>query len=610
MGSSIDRQGDPTQERPNRAPVRRCDGVVGLGAGRSVVDAWVARAGGKAVTRAGGGSAAMVGGTFLEASGGWVVAHSAGPAPVDSSLLAAVVAAGPAAAARTVPDALALVVWDADRAVLSLARTTGASPRLFVRVDDDAVYWSTSPDGLIRPGDRVDPARVASFLANGHVGFRATLVEGIRQLGPGEVWEVDRSGTRVDHLPAAWDVPVWPAGRPGGGAVVAEAFGAAMERSMVGVSSPGILLSGGIDSVAVAVGLGALVGARPVAFTVRVPGHPSRFDEFAAAAETASALGLDHEPVDVGPEWIEDRLDWMVEHYAEPFSVAVHTSNLGGLVDAGCDTLFTGAGGDSWALTKAARRGTALSRVLPERLASAVVSGLGRVPVHFKGKAHLRKVFRYAGDLGVAILADPVVGTPVAVRTSLLGDDVDAQARSHDLAYLVERAGSLVALPRPQRTKYLWGFVSEPDYNTAWVLRWAGVHGLATRAPLLDVELSRVLAGATDPLRDRGELRDLAARHVPVSAAHRPKVGQSLPMAEWLRGPLRGLLEEHLTADRVGADGLVDPDAVRGLVAAHLSGAADHAWDLFKLVTLSRWKQRVFDPVAAAGAGPLGGSGR
>ena len=46
--------------------------------------------------------------------------------------------------------------------------------------------------------------------------------------------------------------------------------------------------------------------------------------------------------------------------------------------------------------------------------------------------------------------------------------------------------------------------------------------------------------------RSKYLLRRLLERHVPSSIVNRPKQGFAVPVADWLRGPLAGLVDDLL----------------------------------------------------------------
>ncbi len=86
---------------------------------------------------------------------------------------------------------------------------------------------------------------------------------------------------------------------------------------------------------------------------------------------------------------------------------------------------------------------------------------------------------------------------------------------------------------------------------------------------------------------------------MPRELAYRRKVGQSVPLTQWFRGPLASMVTERL-ANVSTLDGLVDQSSVDTLVAQHQAASVDHRWMLWKMLALSAWKQR-FDELRVAG---------
>ena len=81
-------------------------------------------------------------------------------------------------------------------------------------------------------------------------------------------------------------------------------------------------------------------------------------------------------------------------------------------------------------------------------------------------------------------------------------------------------------------------------------------------------------------------------RHVPKSIIDRPKMGFSIPLGEWLRGPLKGWAEHLLDEQRLRQAGLVDAARVRQVWAAHLSGQHNHEYRLWNVLMLESWRER------------------
>ncbi|MHC5538245.1 asparagine synthase-related protein, partial [Singulisphaera rosea] len=121
--------------------------------------------------------------------------------------------------------------------------------------------------------------------------------------------------------------------------------------------------------------------------------------------------------------------------------------------------------------------------------------------------------------------------------------------------------------------------------------------GLEVRAPFLDASLVDSIQ-AMPPVFKYGRsqtkrvLKLAAKGHLPDSILRRPKKGFGIPVARWLRGPLKPLLESRLSVERLERQGLFRPDAVSVLVQEHLSGARDLRKPLWTLLMFQLWYDR------------------
>jgi asparagine synthase (glutamine-hydrolysing) len=91
---------------------------------------------------------------------------------------------------------------------------------------------------------------------------------------------------------------------------------------------------------------------------------------------------------------------------------------------------------------------------------------------------------------------------------------------------------------------------------------------------------------------------------LPREIIDRPKVGFTVPVADWLRGPLRTWAEE-LLFDSPGVLGeVLDPADVTAEWNALLSGRTQSANALWAAVVLSQWENRWCSDSASAGGPP------
>jgi asparagine synthase (glutamine-hydrolysing) len=78
-------------------------------------------------------------------------------------------------------------------------------------------------------------------------------------------------------------------------------------------------------------------------------------------------------------------------------------------------------------------------------------------------------------------------------------------------------------------------------------------------------------------------------RYVPRALIERPKRGFAVPLAAWLRGPLRPWADELLAPAAIAQSAVLDVSRVRQLWAQHSSGIANHGDRLWTLLTLQSY---------------------
>jgi asparagine synthase (glutamine-hydrolysing) len=123
---------------------------------------------------------------------------------------------------------------------------------------------------------------------------------------------------------------------------------------------------------------------------------------------------------------------------------------------------------------------------------------------------------------------------------------------------------------------------------------------IEARVPLLDHPLVEWAARLPDRLKVRGLegkvlLKQLARQLLPREVVDRPKVGFTVPLAPWFRGPLRELLADTLLSAACLKRGYYDEAVLRGYVEDHLAGRRDRSRELWTLLTLELWHGAYID---------------
>ena len=119
--------------------------------------------------------------------------------------------------------------------------------------------------------------------------------------------------------------------------------------------------------------------------------------------------------------------------------------------------------------------------------------------------------------------------------------------------------------------------------------------GLESRAPLLDHRIAEFAATLPMSFLVQGAvskriLRDILYRHVPRSLVDRPKVGFSIPVAQWLRSDLNSWANDLLSSHKT--EGVLDMSACRRIFKKHESGEKDLSALNWSILTYLAWAEK------------------
>ncbi len=84
-------------------------------------------------------------------------------------------------------------------------------------------------------------------------------------------------------------------------------------------------------------------------------------------------------------------------------------------------------------------------------------------------------------------------------------------------------------------------------------------------------------------------LRMAFADMLPTTATGAKKRGFGVPLGQWLKNELAGVLRETLFDDSFLSRGIVRREAMEGLINDHLSGVDDHRHRLWAMLVLARF---------------------
>jgi asparagine synthase (glutamine-hydrolysing) len=121
--------------------------------------------------------------------------------------------------------------------------------------------------------------------------------------------------------------------------------------------------------------------------------------------------------------------------------------------------------------------------------------------------------------------------------------------------------------------------------------------GLEARVPFLDhevLEFAWRVPVSMKVRKDGGKwlLKQVLYRYVPRELIDRPKMGFSVPIDAWLRGPLRDWTLSNLATSRLEREGILDGEQVRLVLNRHLDETKDAGGPLWTLLMFQTWLEK------------------
>src|SRR6476659_2640469 len=488
----------------------------------------------------------------------------------------------------------AFALWDRRDRTLALVRDRlGIKPLYYGRQNGRLVFASELKAFEVLPNWRPDLNRdaLAAYLRLAYVPSPHSIYRGIDKLAPGHLASIDANGNV--EISAYWSVE--QAVERGKSArfevsdreatdTLEMLLGDAVGRRLVADVPLGAFLSGGIDSSAVAAMMRMRSNA-PVR-TYSIGFKEEGFDEAPHARAVAAHLGTEHTELYVSPVEAQGVIPELPTIYDEPFadSSQVPTYLLSKLTREHVTVALSGDGGDELFAGYTRHRFARLASGIPAPIGRALACGLG-----VAGPALWERVFSLLpAERRPSLAGDKMLKTASMLREGGKGayrSLVSAWDRPESIAKLGrESMGPIfdpavaAALPDAlDRMQYLDTLTYLPDDILTKVDRASMAVALEVRVPILDhrvVEFSWRLPQRFKMRRGRGKwlLRQVLYRHVPKQLVERPKSGFAIPIASWLRGPLKPWAAELLSEKRLVEGGLFDPAQILARWREHLDG--------------------------------------
>ena len=493
----------------------------------------------------------------------------------------------------------ALAIWDEQRQRLFLARDRVGKKPLNYAVTKSGLAFCSELHPLSRyPGidTGMDLEALELYLQCQFIPAPWTIYHGIRKLPPAHYAVYDRNGLKIEKY---WEVDYRDKIRISEADAVdalEEKLTEAVRLRMIADVPLGALLSGGVDS-SVVVALMAKVSNEPVR-TFSIGFEEEAFNELRWARQAAERCGTLHHP-DVVKGDVEHLLPKLARHYGEPYAddSAVPSFFVSAVARRHVTVALNGDGGDEllggypryWLRDSALRASALLGGWMsPANLANLMPRLLAAKSIPMRA---IRKLLMQ--------YVNPELGS--TMMFAAYWNDPERRELLH--------AGQGELLPEWRRSGLEGAFAhaDNPVDRMLWLdsraylpgdllvkMDIASMHcGLETRSPLLDHELIEFCARLPVQYKVKHRvgkylLKKLAERYFPANFVHRRKMGFGPPLAAWLRGPLRNVMNETLLDARLMAP--LSAPVIKRTLKEFEAGITAHECRLWALLMFGYWR--------------------
>lgn len=497
----------------------------------------------------------------------------------------------------------AYAIWDERARGLFIARDRFGKKPLYYASTDDGFFFASELKSLEAAGTpaELDTQALAFYLQFGYVPEPFSVFRGISKL-PAGCWMTigaGNGGSANPRIERYWKVPEpCEQERPGLSeeAVceeIRQVFDEAVRLRMIADVPLGAFLSGGIDSGLVVASM-ARQSSRPVK-TFSIGFGEEAYNELPLARLVAKKYETEHHEIVVKPDAVE-LVPRLIRQFDEPFAdaSAIPTYLVSEFARRSVTVALSGDGGDEFfgGYTDffEADRNRGFDRV-PKAMRRMLGSAADVLPYSWYGKNYLYMISRTSSV--ERFIQSASFSSHYLRQRTLLPEWVMRNDERFLRSYLGDAILDETHDPVSQAMQYSAVAKLTGDILVK-VDRMSMAVSLEVRCPLLDhvlAEAANRIPNSWKLAQGRGKLilRKALGERLPSELLSAPKRGFGIPLNEWIRGPLEGMVRETLLSQRARERGIMRPAAVEHMLTEHVSRRRDNSYFLYLLFVLEHW---------------------
>lgn len=497
----------------------------------------------------------------------------------------------------------AFAIWDRKEQSLFMARDRlGIKPFFFSLLDDGHFIFGSELKVLTANtlfDKTLRDTSVEDYFTFGYIPEPNTIYQQAFKLSPGHRLLLKKGDKLIPEPEEYWDLPTnfTPSlTKEEVNEQLVNRLKEAVNIRMVADVPLGSFLSGGVDSSAIVALMSGLqedpVNACSIGFDIK------EFNETDFAIEVAERYKADHR-IEIVNQDDFDLVDKLAALYDEPYadSSAMPTYRVCELARKhvtvalsgdGADELFAGYGRYRWHMNEEKVR-----QILPLNLRKAVFKPLGAL----YPKLDWAPKFLRAKTTFQSMAMDTVEGYHNSI--SILRQDERKKLFSKSYIQKLNGYSSLEVFRKyqdkvntldPMKTAQ---YLDMKTYLVGDILtkvdRASMAHSLEVRVPFLDhkfVEWGFQVPSEINLEQGVGKksLKRAMEPYLPHDVLYRKKMGFSIPLAQWFRGPLKEKLYNGLLSEQMEKCGYFDMSQLRKLIDQHVKGLKDNSAPLWTLM--------------------------
>ena len=511
----------------------------------------------------------------------------------------------------------AFAVWDKHERKLTLGRDRMGEKPLYYGWQKQSFLFGSELKALKLHPDfcgNLHRGAISLLIRHGYIPAPYSVYENIFKLEPGCLLELSkdqRESVKINYW-SVRDTAVKTVEHPFTGSAQ-EALNRleflatqAVKKQMLSDVSLGAFLSGGIDSSTV-VALMQAQSVKPVK-TFAIGFNEQRYNEAEHARSVAKHLGTEHYELYVSPQQALSVIPKLPHIYDEPFadSSQIPTFLVASLAKEHVTVALSGDGGDE--LFFGYQHYTLISKIwkylsfLPGLIKTAGIKSIEFFsPVTWNKLLKLffiNQSLRITGNKlykGIPFLKSSTIESLYYHLMSLSQNPesfvISGKEPLTHFNNFPEKFNILNDCEKPMALDMLTYL---PDDILTKVDRAAMYASLETRVPFLDHEVVEFVCSLPFSYKyqqgtQKWLLKQLLYKYVPEKLVNRPKMGFSIPLQDWLKGPLKDWAMSLLDATQLEREDVFYPSSVRKLWHEHLDGHVNRSAVLWNILMFQAW---------------------